>query len=87
MSQVRAYGNTYEPAKYDKVLLDGSADDAREYVENNFPRHHGTIPTPDVYVEHDDGRQEHFYGGEWLNLGEDRTDAQASLYTDTGVEE
>ena len=68
LSQVKVYGEAGEPQKYDKVVFQGLPDDAAEFVVNNYPRHHGHIPLPEVYVDHADGKQEHYYGGKWINL-------------------
>lgn len=68
MSQVKVYNpNTYDPSKYDKVIFEGEPEDAKNFVVNNFPRHHGHVPNPEVYVEHDDEYIEHYYGGLWVN--------------------
>lgn len=77
-SVVKVYGESYEPKKFDKVLFAGNADDARDFVVNNYPRHHGHVDAPEVYVEHADGKPEHYYGGKWTNLGESEQQTETS---------
>lgn len=73
MATVKIYGESLEPRKHDKVLFQGDEDSAREYVENNYPRHHGHVESPEVYVENDNGNVEHYYGGKWLTPGDEPT--------------
>ena len=54
-----------------RVLFKGSEDDARDYVERNFPRHHVDpaapameSPEPDVYLVGQGGQKEMYLGPE-----------------------
>jgi len=57
-----------------RVLFQGNDEDAKEYVEKNFPRVHvepGNVygeegPPADVYVTDDANNHEEFRNGEWV---------------------
>ena len=63
----KVYSNSVEG----RVHFEGPDDDARQYVENNFPRTHVEPgsgiedPQPDVYLQTDKGGKEQLVGGEW----------------------
>lgn len=56
-----------------RVLFEGTEDDAKVYVENNFPRVHvepgsnygEAGPPPDVFLEDDNNGKHAFVAGEW----------------------
>lgn len=55
-----------------RVMFEGIEDDARAYVQANFPHvhaepntHYPDGPEPDVYLHGPDDTQHGFVGGEW----------------------
>lgn len=68
-----------------QLLFAGTEEDARAYVENNFPRVHvqpGSVNEPehDAHVLAPDGTKHHYYGadgGGWRDESEDDEDAFA----------
>lgn len=64
-----------------RILFDGNEDDARAYVENNFPHIHAEPgnqydgdPEPDVYLHSPDGEQSGFVAGEWSDYEDEDED-------------
>jgi hypothetical protein len=64
-----------------RVLFHGTDDAARDFVENNFPRHHVDpaspvmeTAVPDVYLITSTGKKEQYLGpediGDWSTVGE-----------------
>jgi hypothetical protein len=58
-------------ANENRVVFKGTEDDARDYVERNFPRHHVDpaapameAPEPDVYLVTGNGKKEMYLGPE-----------------------
>jgi hypothetical protein len=68
-----------------QILFDGSVDECRTYVEQNFPRTHvqpgGNYgdegPQPDVYVDNG-GAKSTYTGGEWSDQQSDQSQTDTS---------
>ncbi len=63
-----------------RTLFEGLEEDAREWVENNFPRPHlepqggGDELKADVHLVSPDGTREHFLGKAWYYVDDDETE-------------
>ena len=60
-----------------RVLFEGLAEDARKFVQNNFPRPHVEPPgapvgnaVPDVVLVHDDGTKENYHADDGWKPGD-----------------
>lgn len=80
MSQVKMrdqFGN------HSKVVFDGSEDDARKHIVDNFPRLHvepgnTSAPEPDAVLDHE-GSIQHWDGVKWHGADDSDADSPAPV--------
>lgn len=84
MAETKPQLKVVRASNENQVLFHGNEEDARDFVEMNFPRHHVDPaspvmedPVPDVYLVGQGGQKEMYLGPEeaepWVRVGGSKT--------------